>query len=63
MAAIATTKIVMLPNVGFWAVARDARTDYFTLMGLLFVLASGARPLSFDSIINCTLSTSHTRGR
>lgn len=46
--AIATTKIPMLLDKGFWAAAHEARTDLCMLLGLLFLLAVGAGPLSVD---------------
>lgn len=46
--AIATTKIPILMANGFWAMAHEARTDYSMLLGLLFLLVSGAGGLSFD---------------
>jgi hypothetical protein len=36
----------------------DGRTGYSMLMRLLFVLISGARPLSSDSLISRTLGRS-----
>ncbi len=60
--AIATTKIVMLPKVGFWAVAHDGRADYSMLMGLLFLFVSGAGPHSFDSAIERHLDKSQRCG-
>ena len=46
--AIATTKIPILMANGFWAMAHEARTDYSMLLGLLFLLVSGAGGWSFD---------------
>lgn len=46
--AIATTKIPMLAQNGFWAAAHEARTDYSMLLGLLFLLVVGAGPWSLD---------------
>lgn len=47
--AIATTKIPMLIDKGFWAAAHEARTDVSMLLGLLFLLISGAGPWSVDA--------------
>lgn len=47
--AILTTKAPMLRSQGFWAMAHEARTDYAMLLGLLFLLAAGAGPLSVDA--------------
>ena len=46
--AIATTKIPMLLDKGFWAAAHEARTDLSMLLSLLFLLIEGAGPLSID---------------
>jgi len=46
--AIATTKIPMLGQNGFWAAAHEARTDYSMLLGLIFLLVVGAGPWSLD---------------
>ena len=46
--AIATTKIPMLGQNGFWATAHEARTDYSMLLGLIFLLVVGAGPWSLD---------------
>lgn len=50
--AIATTKIPLLLDKGFWAAAHEARTDLCMLLGLLFLLLEGAGPVSID----CRLS-------
>jgi putative oxidoreductase len=49
--AIATTKIPMLFDKGFWAAAHEARTDLCMLFGLLFLLVVGAGSLSMDSYL------------
>jgi uncharacterized membrane protein YphA (DoxX/SURF4 family) len=46
--AIATTKIPILAQNGFWAAAHEARTDYSMLLGLIFLLIVGAGPWSLD---------------
>ena|SRR5215475_5964052 len=46
--AIATTKIPMLAQNGFWAAAHEARTDYSMLLGLIFLLIVGPGPCSLD---------------
>src|ERR1035437_2704043 len=46
--AIATTKVPMLFDKGFWATAHEARTDLCMLLSLLFLLFEGAGPLSMD---------------
>ncbi len=47
--AIATTKIPMLINKGFWTMAHEARTDWSMLLGLLFLLVVGAGRGSADA--------------
>jgi putative oxidoreductase len=47
--AIATTKIPMLLEKGFWAAAHEARTDVAMLLGLIFLLIVGAGPWSADA--------------
>ncbi len=47
--AIATTKLPMLIAKGFWATAHEARTDWAMLLGLVFLLASGAGARSLDA--------------
>jgi uncharacterized membrane protein YphA (DoxX/SURF4 family) len=49
LVAISTTKIPMLLKSGFWAAAHEARVDFAMLLGLLFLLAAGAGPLSADA--------------
>ncbi len=47
--AILTTKVPMLAERGFWAMAHESRTDYAMLMGSLFLLIVGAGRWSVDS--------------
>jgi putative oxidoreductase len=49
--AIASTKIPLLINKGFWPMEADARTDYSMLMGLLFLMLAGAGSWSLDFIL------------
>jgi len=53
LTAIATTKIPELtrPNQGFWFMVSDARTDFSTLMSLLFLLCAGAGLWSVDALL------------
>jgi putative oxidoreductase len=51
LVAIASTKIPVLVKSGFWAMAHEARTDYAMLLGCLFLLLTGAGPLSLDARI------------
>lgn len=50
LTAIATTKIPILMNDGFWKMAHEARTDWSMLLGSLFLLIVGAGPWSLDFI-------------
>ena len=46
--AITSTKIILMPEKGFWWFAHEARTDVCMIMGLLFLLIQGAGSLSVD---------------
>ena len=50
--AIATTKIPILLNSGFWPMEDHARTDYSMLMGLLFLLIVGGGKWSIDALLS-----------
>jgi uncharacterized membrane protein YphA (DoxX/SURF4 family) len=58
LVAIATTKLPMLSNKGFWAMAHEARTDWSMLLASLFLLIVGAGRISLDARI--ALSESKT---
>jgi putative oxidoreductase len=47
--AIATTKIPMIANSGMWSMLHEARTDFSMLLGLVFLLITGAGTLSGDA--------------
>jgi putative oxidoreductase len=49
LVAIATTKVPILLDRGFWSMAHESRTDWSMLLGSLFLLAAGAGPLSLDA--------------
>jgi uncharacterized membrane protein YphA (DoxX/SURF4 family) len=51
LTAIATTKIPILMNDGFWTMAHEARTDFSMLLDSLFLLIVGAGSASLDSLI------------
>ncbi|AUX27041.1 hypothetical protein SOCEGT47_076190 [Sorangium cellulosum] len=51
LVAITTTKIPILVQRGFWAMAHDSRTDWSMLLGALFLLIVGAGPLALDARI------------
>ena len=46
--AIATTKFPMLAKSGVWAMLHEARTDFSMVLGLVFLLVTGAGTLSVD---------------
>ncbi len=47
--AIATTKIPMIAKNGVWSMLHEARTDFSMLLGLVFLLITGAGTLSVDA--------------
>jgi len=49
LVAIATTKIPMLAKTGVWSMLHEARADFSMLLGLLFLLMTGAGSLSLDA--------------
>jgi uncharacterized membrane protein YphA (DoxX/SURF4 family) len=48
--AISTTKIPILIEKGFWAMAHEARTDWSMLLGSVFLLIAGSGRWSLDSL-------------
>ncbi len=46
--AIAATKIPILLEKGFWAMAHESRTDWSMLLGSIFLLIAGAGRWSLD---------------
>ena len=49
LVAISTTKIPILLQSGFWAMAHEARVDYAMLLGSIFLLIVGAGTWSIDA--------------
>jgi putative oxidoreductase len=49
LVAIATTKVPILRDSGFWKMAHEARTDWSMLLGSLFLLIVGSGPWSLDA--------------
>ena len=47
--AIVTTKFPMIAKTGMWSMLHEARTDFSMLLGLVFLLITGAGPLSMDA--------------
>jgi len=50
--AIASTKIPMLLQFGFWKAAHEARLDFTMLLACVFLLRAGAGPMSLDSHVD-----------
>jgi len=48
LVAIASTKIPILMNEGFWKMAHEARTDWAMLVGSVILLIAGAGKYSLD---------------
>jgi putative oxidoreductase len=46
--AIATTKLPMLMNQGFWPTMHEARTDFCMFLGLIAIMLLGSGRLSLD---------------
>ncbi len=51
LVAIATTKIEILANEGFWEMLHDSRTDWAMLLGSLFLLIKGGGRWSADGAL------------
>ena len=51
LVAISSTKIPILLDKGFWAMAHESRTDFAMLLGSIFLLSVGAGKLSLDSYL------------
>jgi putative oxidoreductase len=49
LVAVATTKVPILQEQGFWSMAHEARTDWSMLLGSIFLLSVGAGPWSLDA--------------
>ena len=52
LVAIATTKLEVLSNEGFWAMMHGSRTDWAMLLGSLFLIIKGGGKWSVDLKIN-----------
>lgn len=48
LTAIATTKLPILQEQGFWKAAHESRTDWSMLLGSIFLLIQGAGNISVD---------------
>lgn len=51
LVAIATTKVQLLADYGFWSMLHDSRTDWAMLLGSIFLLIRGGGKWSVDSKI------------
>jgi putative oxidoreductase len=51
LVAISTTKIPILLEKGFWAMAHEARVDWSMILGSLFLLIVGGGQRSLDGLI------------
>jgi putative oxidoreductase len=51
LVAISTTKIPILMDTGFWAMAHEGRADWCMLLGSIFLLISGSGGLSVDKYL------------
>lgn len=49
--ALATTKLPIFLNEGFWKMAHEARTDWSMLLGSIFLLIAGGGNLSADVML------------
>jgi uncharacterized membrane protein YphA (DoxX/SURF4 family) len=56
LTAIATTKIPILMNDGFWKMAHEGRTDWSMLLGLTFLLIVGAGRWSLDNLLSGSIN-------
>src|SRR5690606_26999868 len=55
--ALATTKMEILAEKGFWEMAHAARTDWAMLFGSIFLLMKGAGRWSLDKMITTEWTT------
>jgi len=62
LVAIATTKIPILLEKGFWAMAHESRTDWSMLLGSIFLLIVGAGWWSMDARWHIKQSKNKTGG-
>ncbi|MBV8381157.1 MAG: DoxX family protein [Planctomycetaceae bacterium] len=51
LVAIATTKVPVLMESGFWKMAHEARTDFAMLLGSVFLLIVGSGRWGFDATL------------
>lgn len=51
LVALSSTKVPILFEKGFWAMAHEARTDWSMLLGAMFLLIAGAGRWSLDAFL------------
>ena len=51
LVSISTTKVPILMDKGFWAMAHEARTDWSMLLGSIYLLIVGAGAWSLDVVL------------
>ncbi len=56
LTAIASTKVPILLELGFWKMAHEARTDYAMLMSLIFLLIVGSGHIALDRKLDGSIS-------
>jgi hypothetical protein len=59
LVAIATTKIPILLQKGFWSMAHESRTDFSMLLGSIFLLIVGAGRFSLDDYLQSKRERQH----
>lgn len=52
LVAMATTKVEVLENDGFWAMLHGSRTDWAMLLGAIFLIIEGGGKWSIDKKLN-----------
>jgi uncharacterized membrane protein YphA (DoxX/SURF4 family) len=57
LVALATTKLPILRESGFWKMAHESRTDFSMLLGSVFMLLVGAGTCSCDAFLARTRET------
>lgn len=50
LVAIFSTKLPMIAKTGMWSMLHEARVDFSMLLGLVFLLITGAGTLSLDAV-------------
>jgi putative oxidoreductase len=62
LVAISTTKIPMLFEKGFWAMAHEARVDWCMLLGSVVLLIVGSGGWSLDALVGRHRGVAESRG-